>query len=71
MPISNIKPIPCSMHIASAKLEVPPPHSKPIFPGDQRLSLEAYWKIFGGATNYSVIAANTIDVLTQRLGFHR
>lgn len=39
--------------------------------GDQRKSLEAYWKIFGGVTDYSVIAANTIDVLTQRLEFHR
>ena len=39
--------------------------------GDQRKSLEAYWKIFGGVNDYSVIAANSIDALIQRLRFHR
>eukprot|EP00903_Cladosiphon_okamuranus_P012958 g12097.t1 len=37
----------------------------------QRKSIEAYWKIFGGVNDYSMIAANSIDVLTQRLRFHR
>ncbi|CAN0057968.1 unnamed protein product [Laminaria digitata] len=36
----------------------------------QKKTLEAYWKIFGGETNYSVIARNTIDQLAQRLGHH-
>eukprot|EP00752_Nemacystus_decipiens_P005375 g4875.t1 len=37
----------------------------------QRKSLEAYWKIFGGVNNYSMIAANSIFALTERLKFHR
>ncbi|CAM9963910.1 unnamed protein product [Ectocarpus sp. 4 AP-2014] len=36
----------------------------------QRKSLRAYWKIFGGVTNYSVIASNAIDALIQRIGYH-
>lgn len=52
----------------------PPPLARRLCRGatlsPQKKSLEAYWKIFGGATDYSVIARNTIDQLASRLGHH-
>lgn len=36
----------------------------------QRKSLEAYWKLFGGTTNYSVIAATTVKEIGSRMAFH-
>lgn len=37
---------------------------------DQTKSLEAYWKIYHGATNYSWIAGLTINILRERLDSH-
>ncbi|CAM9123044.1 unnamed protein product [Ectocarpus sp. 13 AM-2016] len=37
----------------------------------QREAIEAYWKIYGGITNYSWICGLTIEILGERLGYHR
>ncbi|CAM9443999.1 unnamed protein product [Ectocarpus sp. 4 AP-2014] len=37
----------------------------------QRNAIEAYWKIYGGVTNYSWISRLTIEILGERLGYHR
>ncbi|CAM9937351.1 unnamed protein product [Ectocarpus fasciculatus] len=37
----------------------------------QRKAIEAYWKIYGGKTNYSWISRVTIKILNERLGYHR
>ncbi|CAN0085050.1 unnamed protein product [Ectocarpus sp. 12 AP-2014] len=37
----------------------------------QRKTIEAYWKIYGGTTNYSWITRVTIEILNERLGYHR
>ncbi|CAM9666002.1 unnamed protein product, partial [Ectocarpus sp. 12 AP-2014] len=37
----------------------------------QRKAIEAYWKIYGGVTNYSWITSVTIDILSERLEYHR
>lgn len=36
-------------------------------PRRQEKSVKAYWKLFGGTTNFSVVAENTIEELSQRL----
>ncbi|CAM9966777.1 unnamed protein product [Ectocarpus fasciculatus] len=37
----------------------------------QRKAIEAYWKIYGGITNYSWISSVTIEILSERLRYHR
>ncbi|CAN0290615.1 unnamed protein product [Ectocarpus sp. 6 AP-2014] len=39
--------------------------------GMQRKAIEAYWKIYGGVTNYSWMSRAIIEILSQRLGYHR
>ena len=36
----------------------------------QHKSLEAYWELFGGSTNYSVIAETTVEEIISRVTFH-
>lgn len=38
---------------------------------EQRKSLEAYWNIYGGKTDYSTIASTTVKILIQRMEHHR
>ena len=46
------------------------PHFIFIVVFSQRKSLEAYWELFGGSTNYSVIAETTVKEIISRVTFH-
>lgn len=38
---------------------------------EQEKSLQAYWKIYGGVTDYTHIAGLTVQILGQRMMHHR